>query len=168
MGIAIVVSESEPIDAMKSLAETLGHIVRRIRDERLLWLLGVLVIAVIAGLRDWIIFVAALVIGLLVIALSLFFPRRGCIPLAIVFRDMEAAEIQLAKCEFELRDNQNNLKKRGELAFSLEVNSWVCYLPKETAPDDIIRLNLTDRNGGVWETGPFRPLFNNKEAERVN
>ena len=153
---------------MKSLVEALGHIVRRIRDERLLWLLGVLLLAVIAGLRDWIIVIAVLIIGFLVIALSLFFPQRGCVPLAIVFRETDAAEIQLAKCEFELRDNQNKMKKKGELAFSLEVNSWVCYLPRETTPDDIIRLNFTDQDGGLWETGPFRPLFNNKEAERVN
>ena len=153
---------------MKTLPETLGHIVRRIRDERLLWLIAILLIAVIAGLRDWIIFIAVLVIGLLVVVLSLFFPQRGSVPLAIMFKDKDAVEVQLSKCEFELRDSQNNLKKKGEIAFSLEVNSWVCYVPKETMPEDIIRLYLIDHNGGIWETGPFRPLFGSKEAEQVN
>ncbi len=153
---------------MKGLVETLGHIVRRIRDERLLWLLGVLLIAVIAGLRDWIIFIAALVIGLLVFLLSLLFPQRRSLPLAILFKDKDATEVQVLKCEFELRDSENNMKKKGEIAFSLEVNSWVCYLPKEITPEDIIRLYLTDRNSKIWETGPFRPLFGTKEAEQVD
>ena len=125
---------------MKGLGDVLLNIVQRIRDEKLLWLLGVLVLAIVAGFRDWIIFIAILVVGLLVIVLGLVFQRKVAVPLAIMFKDKDAAEVQLSKCEFELRDSQNNLKKKGDIAFSLDVNSWVCYLPKETKPEDIIRL----------------------------
>jgi len=153
---------------MKALTSILASIVQRIRDEKLLWLLGVLILAVIAGLRDWIIFIAVLVVGVLVSIFSYTFQRKTCVPLAIIFKDRDAADIQLSKCEFELRDSQNNLKKKGEMAFSLDVNSWVCYLPNETEPEDIVRLFLIERNDMHWETGPFRPLFSSKEAEQVN
>ena len=151
---------------MKALGDVLGAIVQRIRDERLLWLLGVLIIAVIAGFRDWIIFVAVLAVGLLFIILNLVIQKKSSLPLAISFKNKESVDIQLSSCKYELRDSQNILKKNGEIAFSLEVNSWVCYLPREIKPEDIIRLFLTERDGTLWETGPFRPLFGNKEAEQ--
>jgi len=126
---------------MKALTSILASIVQRIRDEKLLWLLGVLILAVIAGLRDWIIFIAVLVVGVLVSIFSYTFQRKTCVPLAIIFKDRDAADIQLSKCEFELRDSQNNLKKKGEMAFSLDVNSWVCYLPNETGTGKQARLD---------------------------
>jgi hypothetical protein len=152
---------------MKSLPDTLANILKRIRDERLLWLIGILVLAIIAGLRDKIIFFAVLGIGVLVMVLGSFVSQRSRIPLAITFKDKDAIEIQISKCEFELRDGDNKLKRKGEMAFRLGMGGWECYLPKEATPEDNIRLDLTDRDGGKWETGPFPPLFPNREARKL-
>ena len=157
---------------LSQLGEALSGIARRIRDQNLLWLLAMLIVAILGRLGDRTTFIAVLGVGAAIIVLRIWLDRgatapAGNIPLAISFKGQPSGDTQLLSCSYELRDSQNALKGAGELAFSFEVNSWVCFLTHGIAPTDIIRINMGDRDGRNWETGPFRPLFASREAGEV-
>jgi hypothetical protein len=92
--------------------------------------------------------------------------REHGLPLTITFAGRQIGEVQLHRCRFELRSQENVVKSQGELAFSFDLDSWVCFLPRAIAATDILRLYLTDQQGQLWETGPFRPLFGSREARK--
>ena len=110
------------------LDTSFGELIKRIKDELLLWLLGMLVLAIVAGLRDRVTFIAVLVVGAALIALRLVLERRHHgLPLAISFVGTESGDVLVEKCEFELRDRENKLKGGGEMAISFDVYGWVCF-----------------------------------------
>ena len=151
--------------------EVLRQIVAKMHDELYLFVIGVLVLAVIAGLEDaTTVFIAALVAAPVLAAISWRLRQQRSYPIALNFEGtLPTAEIRLSECKYELRDDQNNLKRAGKMAFCFEVNSWVCYLPRDTLPTDIVRIYIRDGNGERWETTkPFRPLYGKAVVEQVS
>lgn len=154
------------------MLKVFGEIVGRIKDELLLWFLAILVLAVVAGLRDRLLFISVLVVGTIAFSLRLYITGRHLkkvetrAPLALAFKGAQPEDVRIKQCNFELRNDENALKESGALAFSREGVGWVCYLPLVTTPVDIIRLIVDEEGGGVWESGPFRPLFGNRELAR--
>jgi hypothetical protein len=142
-----------------------GEIARRIKDENLLWLLAMWILAIGAGIRDQFTFIAVLLVGAILIGFRFLKTEQG-LPLGIDFEETEPREIQLSACRYELRRQDNVLKGQGQMAFSFDVRNWVCFLPRGMAATDIIWIYLTDRSGQTWETGPFRPLFNVREVSK--
>jgi hypothetical protein len=162
-----------PDTVNKGLTEILPSLLKRIRDELLLWLFAFITLAVIAGQRDRLIFFAVLGVGAVIIVVRLIVSYRQAIgegksniPLMLQFKGKSHTDVKLIKCRYELSDSQKaGAKKQGELSFSQDNELWVCYLPSEIASDDIIRLVVTEQNGHKWESGPFRPLYINKEVK---
>lgn len=145
--------------------ELLRTLVARIRNENLLWPLAVAVVAVIAGTRDALLFTLLIVVvaaGAIVVALQAVREsgsRRSPVRLALTFPD-EALGTMIRRVDYELHDSENRLRHKGALAFAFDVNGWVCYLPRDIHPTDILRIEVTDHEQGRWDTVPFQPLYN--------
>ena len=142
-----------------------GEIARRIKDENLLWLLAMWVLAIGAGIRDQLTFLVVLVLGAVLVGVRIL-KAEPRIPLAIDFTGTEPREIQIESCRYELRSPENAMRGEGSMAFSFEVRNWVCFLPRQMSATDIIWIYLKDRTGQQWETGPFRPLSAVREARK--
>lgn len=152
--------------------EVLRTAARSIKDELLMWALAMAALALVAGLRDRITFLAVLVIGAVLFGLRLMIaarqkpaPAPRQIPLALKFKGHADPDVEVRTCTYELSDVSGDalLKKEGDLTVALEYNGWVCFLPPGLTDAHVIRVTLTDGNGGKWKSGPFRPLFGSRE-----
>lgn len=154
---------------MGELQKALSRIVEKIRDEVLLWLIGILILAIIAGLRDRWTFIAVLVVGSVLIMLRSITHRRPSQPrsqitLTLIFPSSE--DVDVDTCKYQLHDSKNKEKGNGEFACGFD-NGWVCLLPEQVAQGDIIRLTVVDKSGVNWRPNPFRPFSSRVDMKRV-
>jgi len=148
--------------------KVLGQIATRIRDQRLLFLIAVIVAVTILGRTETIsalgviiIFGISASVVLVDRLLDFLGARSGRIgrqggtlgmSVAIDFEGLlEGTSIRLSSgnCTIQNPRNPGRAVTRKVVPYP-QGSGWLCPLPLEAGPDDVVNIILTDADGGKW------------------
>ena len=149
---------------------TLGKIVSRIRNQRFLFFIAVVVVsAALAPVSFWLPlagFAFAFVLAVIERGFDYMENRNrfsqnaelaSAFEVVVSFEgESDASQLRFTQCQCTIEDSQGKRpKKEQSLKPHLLGTAWLCPLPAELRPQDVIEISFLDNSGRKWMVGPI-------------